>query len=188
MQWLPESGLEAKSLAAVTEILDPAVALETRSRKRSRVLLADDNADMREYLRRLLGKQYEVLAVADGEAALTALRRDEVDLVITDVMMPRLDGFGLLHAVRADPVLKVMPVILLSAREGEESGVEGLDAGADDYLVKPFTAQELLARVGSALNMARIRREAERELAARNLKSKSKRSNSSEHGTKWGNA
>ncbi|MGC1107693.1 MAG: response regulator, partial [Candidatus Acidiferrales bacterium] len=98
--------------------------------------------------------------VADGEAALKCAREHRPDLILSDIMMPKLDGFALLRAVRADENLKSIPMILLSARAGEESRVEGLDAGADDYLVKPFSARELRARVGSHLAMARIRREA----------------------------
>ncbi|MGH9901116.1 MAG: hybrid sensor histidine kinase/response regulator, partial [Pyrinomonadaceae bacterium] len=101
-------------------------------------------------------------AVTDGRAALGAARERVPDLVLTDVMMPRLDGFGLLRELRADERTKTVPVILLSARAGEESRVEGLEAGADDYLVKPFGARELLARVESHLKLQRVRREAER--------------------------
>src|SRR5262245_17859829 len=127
----------------------------------SRILLADDNADMRDYVRRLLGGQYEVEAVADGEAALNAVRESAPDLVLADVMMPNLDGLGLLRELRADERLKTIPVILLSARAGEEARVEGMEAGADDYLVKPFSARELLARVEAHLKLHRLRREAE---------------------------
>jgi PAS domain S-box-containing protein len=122
------------------------------------VLLADDNADMRDYIKRLLGSRYKVEAVADGQSALNAARERTPDLVLSDVMMPTLDGFSLLRALRSDPNLKAVPVILLSARTGEESRVEGLEAGADDYLTKPFSARELLARVRSQLEMAQLRR------------------------------
>ncbi|WP_052629458.1 response regulator [Pseudoxanthomonas suwonensis] len=126
-----------------------------------RILLADDNADLRMYIARVLGERgCEVEVVGDGEAALEAIRRARPDLVISDVMMPRLDGFGLLRAIRGDGALRDIPVILLSARSGEEAQVEGLDAGADDYLIKPFSARELVARVESHLAMARLRREA----------------------------
>jgi PAS domain S-box-containing protein len=128
----------------------------------ARVLLADDNADMRQYLVRLLEGAYEVEGVADGGAALAAARERPPDLVLADVMMPVLDGFGLLRELRADPRTRTVPVVLLSARAGEESRVEGLAAGADDYLVKPFSARELLARVGAHLALARVRREAAR--------------------------
>jgi PAS domain S-box-containing protein len=129
---------------------------------RPRVLVADDNADMRQYLSRLLGQTYEVEEVGDGATALAAARRRPPDLVLTDVMMSGLDGFDLLRELRADPQTRAVPVVLLSARDGQESRVEGLDAGADDYLVKPFSARELLARVGAHLEMARVRREAAR--------------------------
>jgi len=109
---------------------------------------------MRDYVRRLLAERYEVEAVADGQAALDAARRQRPDLVLSDVMMPRLDGFGLLKALRAEPGLRDVPVILLSARAGEEATVDGLDAGADDYLVKPFAARELQARVRTHVELA----------------------------------
>ncbi|MBE7199030.1 MAG: response regulator, partial [Parafilimonas terrae] len=125
------------------------------------VLLADDNADMREHVRRLLeGAGYHVAVAADGAAALLAAQVRRPDLILTDVMMPRLDGFGLLAAVRADAGLRDVPVVMLSARAGDEAKVEGLDAGADDYLTKPFSARELLARVGANLQLARLRGEA----------------------------
>lgn len=126
----------------------------------ARILLADDNADMRDYLKRLLSQQYEVEAVADGLAALSSVRERVPDLVLTDVMMPGLDGFGLLQELRANPQTTKVPIILLSARAGEEARVEGLEAGADDYLIKPFSARELLARVEAALKMARLRQAA----------------------------
>ncbi len=134
-----------------------------------RILVADDNADMRDYVQRLLLENYEVVTAADGESALQSAREHPPDLVLADVMMPRLDGFRLLKELRRDVALNSTPVILISARAGEESRIEGLQAGADDYLVKPFSARELLARIASHLAMARIRRQAEtveRELRA----------------------
>ncbi|GEP44663.1 ATP-binding protein [Brevifollis gellanilyticus] len=130
----------------------------------TRILLADDNADMREYVTRLLAPHYDVTVVADGQAALEAARSQPPDLVLTDVMMPRLDGFGLLRELRADPALSTLPVILLSARAGEESRVEGMAEGADDYLVKPFSARELIARVEAHLKLARVRSRAEKAM------------------------
>jgi PAS domain S-box-containing protein len=129
---------------------------------RPRILLADDNADMRYYVQRLLRDRYEVEPVADGLSALRAAREQAPDLVLTDVMMPGLDGFALLKELRQDERLKTVPVILLSARAGEEARVEGMEAGADDYLVKPFSARELLARVGAHVGLAKVRREAAR--------------------------
>ena len=141
-----------------------AVDGEIPGTERELIILADDNADMRRYLARLLGDRYEVRAVADGRQALEAIQELRPALVLTDVMMPHLDGFGLLRAIRDDSALAGTPVILLSARAGEESRVLGLQADADDYLVKPFTARELLARVAMHVKMANLRREtAERE-------------------------
>jgi PAS domain S-box-containing protein len=129
----------------------------------ARVLLADDNADMRGYLERILGAHFQVESFADGEATLARAREVPPDLVITDVMMPRLDGFGLMRELRRDPRLKHVPVILLSARAGEEARVEGVVAGADDYLVKPFSARELLARAHALIEVARLRAKLRRD-------------------------
>ena len=136
-----------------------AVETPRRPAKVSRILWADDNADMRAYVSRLLGDRYDVQAVGDGEAALEAARAHPPALILSDVMMPKLDGYGLLQALRADPGLRDIPVILLSARAGEESRIEGMAAGADDYLVKPFSGNELLARVETALQLRRVRNE-----------------------------
>src|SRR5690606_16078332 len=133
----------------------------------TRILLADDNADMRTYVARLLRSQgWRVLAVADGAAALAAAREERPARVLSDVMMPGLDGFALLRALRAEAATATIPVILLSARAGEEARVEGALAGADDYLAKPFTAQELVARVGAHLALARDRARATAAVAA----------------------
>jgi signal transduction histidine kinase len=144
----------------------------------SRVLLVDDNADMRGYVTRLLeARGWHVVATGDGLAALAAARHAPPDLVLTDVMMPGLDGFGLLRELRRDPRMQAIPVIMLSARAGEESRIEGLDAGADDYLVKPFAARELVARVSAHLDLARMRRDAtdrERRLATAETASRAK--------------
>jgi len=152
-QWLNVAGKAAEE----TPIDAPLSVLS------GRILLCDDNADMREYVRLLLVAQgWVVDAVGDGEAALRQIAAHMPDLVLTDVMMPKLDGFGLLRALRQAEETRLVPVILLSARAGEEARVEGLDAGADDYLVKPFAARELVARVRAHLNTARSRQEAAR--------------------------
>ncbi|MEX2148976.1 MAG: ATP-binding protein, partial [Steroidobacteraceae bacterium] len=134
---------------------------------RPRILLADDNVDMRRHISRLLRRSYEVVEACDGEAALEAALSSPPDLVLSDVMMPRLDGFGLVKALRADERTRQLPIILLSARAGEEAAVEGLDAGADDYLIKPFSARELQARVRAHLELVRQRRELEHQLEQR---------------------
>ncbi|EJL34693.1 PAS domain S-box [Caulobacter sp. AP07] len=162
LRWLPDADLQGHEATEATAPIDG----------QPRVVLADDNADMRGYVKRLLEDGgYQVEAVANGQAALAAVQRGPPpDLVLSDVMMPELDGFGLLAALRADPAQEGLLVILLSARAGEEARVEGLAAGADDYLVKPFSARELRARVDGAVKLARQRREAakrEQDLGAR---------------------
>jgi PAS domain S-box-containing protein len=149
-------------------LMPPAAEAAPPEGARPYILLADDNADMRDYVARLLTPLYEVRAVEDGLAALAAARERRPDLVLTDVMMPRLDGVKLLERLRDDPQTAGIPVILLSARAGEDARVQGMDAGADDYLVKPFAARELLARVRAHLALAQVRQAAiDREQAAR---------------------
>jgi signal transduction histidine kinase len=133
---------------------------------RPRILLADDNADMREYVGGLLSRHFQVVTAENGKVALEQAIHWQPDLVLTDVMMPAMDGFALLAALREHPATRTLPVIMLSARAGEEARIEGLKASADDYLTKPFTARELLARVEAHLKMARLRREAFEQEAA----------------------
>ncbi|WP_221349587.1 SpoIIE family protein phosphatase [Streptomyces beigongshangae] len=133
----------------------------------ARVLVADDNADMRDYLTRILtGAGYRVDTVEDGAQALEAVRAQAPDLVISDVMMPELDGLSLVAELREDPRTASVPALLLSARAGQEASIEGLQAGADDYLVKPFAAAELLARVRANMELARLRNHQARWRAA----------------------
>jgi signal transduction histidine kinase len=164
LRWLPETVGASQEVAPLamkmTRTPTPRDAHPRAAVHGSRVIVADDNSDMRAYVRELLESRYKVEAVADGQAALEAARRETPDLIVSDVMMPRMDGFGLLRALRADLQLRDVPTILLSARAGEEAVIEGLDAMADDYLVKPFSARELIARVGAQLQLTRLRREA----------------------------
>jgi signal transduction histidine kinase len=165
LRWLPETEQPAElpRVFASDSVQAPHIQAAT-----GRILLADDNADMREYVRRLLGNYYDVRAVSNGLQALAAARRYPPDLVLTDVMMPGIDGFSLLRELRAAESTSTIPVILLSARAGEDARIEGIQAGADDYIVKPFTARELLARVSAHLALSRLRQQgAERERALR---------------------
>ena len=162
LRWMPvDAGPDL--LDTLPEPVDAAPAPQTAGQAEDsgspvRVLVADDNADMREYLARLLrGDGYSVDAVSDGQRALDAVRAGAPDIVISDVMMPRLDGLELVAALRADPRTAAVPVLLLSARAGQEASIGGLLAGADDYLVKPFAAAELLARVRANVELARLR-------------------------------
>ncbi|RKG70628.1 response regulator [Corallococcus sp. CA054B] len=137
---------------------------------RARILLVDDNRDMRDYIQRVLSPEYDVEVATDGQKGLEAALARPPDLVLSDVMMPKLDGMGLLRALRAAPTTRELPILLLSAKAGEEATVQGLASGADDYLVKPFSAGELLARIASNLKLARMRGEMANERArAENL-------------------
>ena len=157
MRWLPSEHADATATSARPEHAGP---------PRPRIVWADDNSDMRDYVSRLLSSKYDVEAVSNGHAALAAIRRHAPDLILSDVMMPELDGLGLLHAVKHDPETAEIPVILLSARAGEESRIEGAEAGADDYVVKPFSARELLASVDAHTRISRMRRNTTRVLRA----------------------
>ncbi len=157
--WLPGND-RLENAIAEGDTADNVPAEATDAVRRSTILLVDDNADMRDYVRSLLSPRFQVLTAEDGRAALDAMQQQKPDLVVSDIMMPELDGIGMLDAMRRDLSTSDIPVILLSARAGEESRFEGVSAGADDYLIKPFTARELLARVDAQLKMARLRRQA----------------------------
>jgi len=163
LRWLSDPRSQHDEIIADATISQP---VEPIFGERPHILLADDNADMRDYMHRLLASSYEVEVAADGEAALAAIARRKPDLLLTDIMMPRLDGMQLLARLRADPQTATLPIILLSARAGEESRVEGMQSGADDYLIKPFSGRELLARVEANLKMAQLRNETAETLRA----------------------
>jgi signal transduction histidine kinase len=137
----------------------PADATTPSSGPRTRVLVVDDNAELRSYVAGLLAPSCAVTTASDGRMALNQVRTELPDIIVSDVMMPNLDGFGLVRELRADRRTAALPIILLSARAGEEAAVDGLGSGADDYLAKPFSAQELLARVRTHAELARTRRE-----------------------------
>jgi signal transduction histidine kinase/integral membrane sensor domain MASE1 len=164
-RWLAEPGV----------LPEPAVGgpESTSGERPMRLLVADDNADMRTYAARLLDARGVVETVGNGTEALAVARAWLPDLILADIMMPGLDGLALLHAVRRDPRLRLVPFILLSARADDQARVDGLRAGADDYLIKPFAAAELLARVDGQLESLHVRGEAraaaERRRLARDL-------------------
>ena len=139
-------------------------AMRTSSgRSKPKVIIADDNADMREYIWRLLSNDFDLIAVNNGEDAYLQAQQILPDLIVSDITMPRLDGFGLLKKLKANLTTRNIPVIFLSARAGEEARVEGIEAGADDYLIKPFSAKELLARVGNTIAINKTRLGTEKE-------------------------
>jgi PAS domain S-box-containing protein len=167
-RWLPEYNLEPslidfesdqRSFLSTTHFVNQPDSSNSQC-SNFKVLLADDNADMRHYIQRLLSGSYTVETTTDGVAALESIQSSRPDLVLTDVMMPRMDGFELLRSLRANTATQDIPIILLSARAGEEARIEGLEAGADDYLIKPFSARELIARVEATLKLAQLRRTA----------------------------
>ncbi|WP_225448637.1 SpoIIE family protein phosphatase [Streptacidiphilus sp. P02-A3a] len=159
LRWLPEGGAPTEAGEGEGSVTTAGTEVTTAGGTvPARVLVADDNADMREYLVRLLRSAgYQVDSVTDGQAALDAVRASAPDLLVSDVMMPRLDGLELVAALRTDQRTAGVPVLLLSARAGQDASIEGLDAGADDYLVKPFAAAELLARIRANIELARLR-------------------------------
>lgn len=117
------------------------------------IVVADDNPDMRSYVISLLEETYEIIAVENGELALEAIRKHRPQVVLSDVMMPVMDGCTLTKAIKTDPDLKSIPIILITAQAGKEAVVSGLEIGADDYLPKPFSPEELMARTASALRL-----------------------------------
>jgi signal transduction histidine kinase/CheY-like chemotaxis protein len=130
--------------------------LETASADDDRklVLIADDNADMRAHIDRVLSVHWRTVLVADGVAALRATYELRPDAIVTDVMMPKLDGFDFVAAIRRDTELAATPIVMLSARAGNEAVSEGYAGGADDYLPKPFRSRELIERVAARLSAA----------------------------------
>jgi PAS domain S-box-containing protein len=153
-------------VAATVEGTATGEPLRLATGARDRILLADDNADLRDYVGGILAGRYDVTAVRNGREALAALEAESFALIVSDVMMPEMDGFELLQAVRADERIAATPFVMLSARAGEEAALEGLLEGADDYIVKPFSADELLARVYAQINAAAIRERATNDLRA----------------------
>ncbi len=164
MSWLPgHPRLLSESIDHIT-VPDTPISMEAAERESSketaRLLVADDNRDMRDYLRELLSPEFEVETASNGRVAFERAKASLPDLVVSDVMMPEMDGMQLLTALRQEPSTATIPLILVSARAGEEPAIEGMEAGADDYVVKPFTARELIARVHSHIKIARYRRQA----------------------------
>ncbi len=155
--WLVDDAL------ALAETAGAAPPADARPRESGRILLVEDNADMRRYVGRLLRERgWEVEAFGDGEAALRSARARLPDLVVSDVMLPGLDGFDLLKALKDGESTRALPVILVSARAGEEAGIAALQKGADDYLTKPFSGRDLQSRVAARVEIARARAEAVR--------------------------
>jgi signal transduction histidine kinase/DNA-binding response OmpR family regulator len=153
--YVVEAGQWVTPVFTTTEsMIEQAPSNPSSEDDRELVLIADDNADMRAHLERVLSVHWRTVLVADGESALETTRRLHPDAVVTDAVMPRLDGFDFVEAIRADPALAATPVLMLSARGGAEAVSEGYAGGADDYLPKPFRSQELVDRLAARLAAA----------------------------------
>lgn len=162
---------DARRWQRLTEVAEPTARLsqgQGRGAMRPRVLVVDDNADLREYISSLLAPEYDVSTAVDGLQGLASAQEAPPQIIVSDVMMPGLNGTELVRELRADPRTASVPIILVSARAGQEAAVAGLDAGSDDYLVKPFAAAELLARVRTHVQLARKRHEWISQLEAAN--------------------
>ena len=166
-RWLPDFANLEQSGTFLALAQPEMPSATTDAHNKPTVLLVDDNRDMREYVTRLLKPRFAVIAAEDGQHALDLIDTGvRLDLVLTDVMMPRLDGFGLLKALRARPFTDTTPVIFLSARAGEEARIEGFEVGADDYLIKPFSARELITRIDTHIRLNNLRRAAGEQIRA----------------------
>ena len=140
---------------------------DAADRDRTTVLIVDDNADVREYVRSILSPDFQVCTAADGKAGLAAAQAQLPDCILADVMMPNMDGVEMVEALREDPATNCIPVIMLTARAATEDELEGLGAGADDYVTKPFEPAVLQARVRGHIDLRRrLRRRVRRELQA----------------------
>lgn len=162
LRWLPDEALRRTLEGALPQVEVAASDLPPPPGARvvpceGRILLAEDNAELRAYVEQLLSDRWRVDAVGDGTSALHMAREHPPDLVLADIMMPGIDGLSLVRALRAEEGTKSIPILLLSAQVGQESKMEGSLAGADDYLVKPFSARELIARVALHLELGRVR-------------------------------
>ena len=164
MSWLPGHSTQFSDSIEHGAAVDVPLPLTSPTRgrggKTARLLVVDDNRDMRDYLRELLSPEFEVEIASNGRIAFERAKASLPDLVVSDVMMPEMDGMQLLTALRQESSTATIPLILVSARAGEEPAIEGMEAGADDYVVKPFTARELIARVHSHIKIARYRQKA----------------------------
>jgi CheY-like chemotaxis protein len=167
--WLPEGSLHMPLRAISAPSNNHLYLTLQETSTKPCIIIADDNADMRQYIRNILTPYWNVEAAENGKRALELIHRHKPDLILTDIMMPKMDGFQLLHEIRAHPKTQLIPVIMLSARASDEARVDGIQAGADDYLVKPFCAKELIARVNTHLELGRLRLRLEEQVKHRTV-------------------
>ena len=154
MDWEGGDGEEHAALEADSSEQDPFKIFG-----KPKILIVEDNADVRAYLRRHLAGRYRVVEAEEGAEAVEKARAETPDLVISDVMMPGMDGFALCRTLKTDARLNHIPVILLTAKASDEDRLEGLETGADDYLNKPFNARELLLRAENLIAVRHLLRQ-----------------------------
>jgi signal transduction histidine kinase/DNA-binding response OmpR family regulator len=121
------------------------------------ILIVEDNDDMREYLAGILSQKYRTLSAINGKEALLELEKEKVDLVLSDLMMPEMDGYELIQSIRSNEQYEGLPIILLTAKSQVPDKIQGFEKGANDYIIKPFSAEEVLARIKSQLKFKRLR-------------------------------
>ncbi|RIB31026.1 CheY-like superfamily [Gigaspora rosea] len=140
------------------EISSPSSTDNLTAKKKHQILLVDDNNDMRNYLSVLL-KEFDIINAHDGRDAIKFLKKSDKlpHLILSDVMLPNMNGYELLDALRSNTKTRLIPVILLSAKADEDSKIKGLDKGAVDYLIKPFSAQELIIRIRANIELSLLR-------------------------------
>ena len=126
------------------------------------ILVVEDNADVREYVASILNRKYHIEMAEDGEDGLEKARQCQPDLIVSDVMMPKMDGTALCRAVKSDPTISHIPVVLMTARATQQMKIEGLEVGADDYLAKPFNARELMVRAKNLIQIRQQKKELKR--------------------------
>jgi signal transduction histidine kinase/DNA-binding response OmpR family regulator len=153
---ISEQGVDSPS---IQPSIDPSIQAQATSDQQPVLLIVEDNADVRAYIRDYLDEDYQIIEAVDGNEGFEEAVRVVPDLIISDVMMPKIDGYELCRKLKTDERTSHIPVILLTARAGGESKVEGLETGADDYIIKPFDARELQVRVKNLIEQRRKLRE-----------------------------
>jgi PAS domain S-box-containing protein len=141
-----------------------AAHFQNKNEKFPLIMIVDDNTDMRMHIETLLSSKFNTVTASNGADALNKIKESAPDLVLSDIMMPVMDGIELLKTIKTNNQTENIPVILLTARAGEESKIEGWETGADDYLVKPFSSKELIARIEAQIKITKKRRAAEKQL------------------------
>lgn len=170
--YIPFKSIQEVPLGNNTPILNEAIKLRDEESKsisdmsssRNTILIVDDNKDIQYYIQTLLEKKYDTLIANNGKEAINIMQKLPVDMIISDVMMPEMDGYQLLENIKSDPNNKLLPVIMLTALHDNSSKLKALTLGVDDYLHKPFLVEELYARIRNLLERYKIRKQINTEV------------------------